>query len=221
MESIDIYNTDIEMIMDFMKLSLAYDDKNMSDNDRFDIIKLQKAILELLPVAQSNRMSAVYGFVTEIYRKNKKEYVDSVKPLLITPSSSIVLESAVSPRATKILDRSQSGAKVLFDQRKESQYVQKQKEDHIIILFYKSTCPSSQRIMGDWFEFKRQHKDSPFTILDYDSNNPENIDIFRHFKVTFVPAVFKLTFDAKDKNNLATKMKDTITHDSLHKFAIF
>jgi len=68
----DQYNTDIEMVMDFMKLSLIFDDDKVSQKDRTDTLILQKSILELLPVAQSNRMSAAYDILRKIYRLNKK-----------------------------------------------------------------------------------------------------------------------------------------------------
>jgi len=193
----NIYNTDIEMIMDFMKLSLIYDESK-SDKDRLDIIKLQKAILEILPVAQSYRMSTIYGLLADIYRKNKNYYIEN--------------------------SQSASMKKSIFShqlQRNTSNVLQKQKEDHVIILFYKSTCPACQKIMGDWLEFKRQSNNSNFTIIDCDSDKLENKQIFQYFKIEFVPTVLKLRFDVRSADNIVTKMNETINLDNLNKFAIF
>lgn len=230
MESTDIYNTDIEMVMDFMKLSLAYDDKNISDKERFDIIKLQKAILELLPVAQSNRMSSVYGMLADIYRRNKKEYTDyTKKPLFMSP---VQIQTSI-PMPVRQQARQDERQVVQITTRQPFMIpqqskvpmdlisLQKKKEDHIIVLFYRSTCPACQKIMGDWLEFKRQHKDSAFTVIDYDSENPENKQIFQYFKIEFVPTIFKLMFDAQDKNKITTKMEGEINLANLHRFANF
>ncbi len=67
----ETYNTDIEMIMDFMKLSLAYD-KVSTYQDKKDILKLQQGVIELLPIAQSNRISSIHSIMNEIYNKNKE-----------------------------------------------------------------------------------------------------------------------------------------------------
>lgn len=251
MDSSNIYSTDIEMVMDFMKLSLAYDDKNISDKERFDIIKLQKAILELLPVAQSNRISTIYGILADIYRKNKKEYVDHTKKtLFVSPphigqysqptrvpcdNKQVVQITTRAPQGlTGVLpqglirsSQSQGLATIpqksinLVQPQQNHELLEKQKEDHVIALFYRATCPACQRIMGDWLEFKRQHKDSNFTVIDYDSEKPENKQIFQFFKIEFVPTIFKLTFDAQDKKKITTKMNDEINLGNLQKFANF
>jgi thiol-disulfide isomerase/thioredoxin len=187
MEATDIYKTDIEMVMDFMKLSMGFDNENISDKERYDIIKLQKAILELLPVAQSNRMSTVYGILADIYQKNKKEYTDRLSS---HPDKHVMITT-------------------------------KQKENRVIVLFYRPTCPACKKIMGHWKEFKRQHKDSNFTITEYNSENPDNREIFESFEIEFVPTIFKLAFDEKDNKRIKTKMNDKIDPDSLHRFAKF
>lgn len=170
------YNTDIEMVMDFMKLSLIFDDDIVSHKERADILKLQRVLVELLPVAQSNRMSACYDILRKIYHKNKYEFMNPVK---------------------KIPDK---------------------RNDHYILLFYKSTCPASRHIMGDWEEFKRQHMDSNFTIIEYDSMDPKNADVFAYFKVDSVPTLFKLRLDQSD---YIQKMSSNISPHTLNDFAKF
>ena len=75
----DIYETDIELVMDFMKLSIIYDSTNIKNCKR--IIKLQKRIIDNLPVAQSERMSSVYTLLQKIYHENKKEYINNNKKI--------------------------------------------------------------------------------------------------------------------------------------------
>jgi hypothetical protein len=65
------YNSDIEMIMDFLKLSIISNDVSQSGDKRKDALNLQKAMLETLPVAQSNRISRIYSKMHEIYRLNR------------------------------------------------------------------------------------------------------------------------------------------------------
>ena len=182
--SSDQYNTDIEMVMDFMKLSLLFDDSNISQDDRIDVLKLQKSILELLPVAQSNRMSAAYDMLRNIYRQNKKEYIQQQYTKTKTLSSPIP------------------------DKR----------NDHYILLFYKSLCPACKRIMDTWGRFKHQHMSSNFTIIDYDAMDPKNQGIFEQFKIESVPTIFKLKLDT---TNYIQKMMTDITLENLNNFANF
>lgn len=70
-ETSNVYNSDIEMIMDFVKLSIIFNDSKQSETRRLESLKLQKAILETLPVAQSNRISQTYSKMMEIYRLNR------------------------------------------------------------------------------------------------------------------------------------------------------
>lgn len=68
---ISIYNSDIEMIMDFVKLSIIFNDKTQTDSRRTEALNLQKLVLETLPVAQSNRVAQIYSKMQEIYRLNR------------------------------------------------------------------------------------------------------------------------------------------------------
>jgi thiol-disulfide isomerase/thioredoxin len=249
METANIYNTDIEMITDFMKLSLIYDNKNISDKERFDIIILQKSIIELLPVAQSNRMSTIYGILADIYRRNKTEIVNHTKkPLFASSSRNLMFDkqsdqnvqipipntyestahkSYVQSPYMQISTRQHQrfneipSRSTMLENIPDRQVLKNQKEDHVIVLFYRSTCPACQKIMGDWIEFKRQHKDSNFSLIDYDNDNPDNKQIFQYFKIEFVPTIFKLTFDALDKNKITTKMNSEINLANLHSFVNF
>lgn len=72
-----MYNQDVEMVMDFMKLSILFD--SSTDEECIDILKLQYGILELLPTAQSNRMGSIYEILGEIYTKNKNECKNRIK----------------------------------------------------------------------------------------------------------------------------------------------
>lgn len=68
------YNNDIEMVMDFIKLSLLFDSKNTTDTNKLHILALQNAILNIIPVAQSNRMTAVNKILDHICHMNMTEY---------------------------------------------------------------------------------------------------------------------------------------------------
>jgi hypothetical protein len=71
MDTSGVYNSDIEMIMDFLKLSIISNDTSQSNERRSEALNLQKAMLEVLPVAQSNRVSQIYSKMHEIYRLNR------------------------------------------------------------------------------------------------------------------------------------------------------
>jgi len=92
------------------------------------------------------------------------------------------------------------------------------RNDHYILLFYKSTCPACHRIMGNWKEFKHNSVNSNFTVIDFDSLDPQNNGIFEYFKIDAVPTLFKLKLDSKD---YVQKMKSDVTLNNLHEFARF
>jgi tyrosine-protein phosphatase YwqE len=186
METIDIYHTDIEMVMDLMKLFLAYDRKDLSDEDKLDILRLQKLIIELFPVAQSNRMSTIYSIVTEMYRKNKKEYFE--KTINNNPNQGNI-----------------------------------NKEDHLIALFYRTSCPACKNIMDVWKKFKNLNQDSKFIFLEFDSDDSDDNTkrIFSYFNIEYVPTIFKIRYDAASKNDIAKKLNQSITLESLTNFANF
>jgi len=60
------YDTDIEMIMDFLKLAILYN-KCTNINKKSDIIILEKALIKLLPIANNERMLRIYSIITDIY----------------------------------------------------------------------------------------------------------------------------------------------------------
>jgi len=69
--STKVYESDMEMILDFLKLSIVFNDKLQSEKRRSDSLKLQQAMLEILPVAQSNRVSKIYSKMHELYSLNR------------------------------------------------------------------------------------------------------------------------------------------------------
>ena len=184
MESTDIYHTDVEMVMDLMKLFLAYDKNELSDKDKYDLLKLQKLVIQLFPVAQSNRMSTIYGILTDIYRNNKKEY---------------------------------------FERNLNSELVNNHKEDHLIVLFYRTSCPACKNIMSIWENFKKLNQDSNFIFLEFDSDDSDDNTnrIFSYFNIEYVPTIFKIRYDASSKEDISKKLKQSITLDSLTNFAVF
>jgi thiol-disulfide isomerase/thioredoxin len=185
------YNTDIEMVVDFMKLSILFDKNTTSINDKQDIIKLQQSILETLPAAQSERMAAIYKMMNNIYLKNKQQAETfSQRSIFTTQTNPIIISRNLNKKA-----------------------------DHFIVLFYKSSCPVCQSIMSTWNEFKRQHQDSNFTVLDYDINNANNVQLFKYFNILQVPTIIKLQLDKKE--GYIEKFQGTISLDSLHQFSNF
>lgn len=100
-----IYTTDIEMVMDFMKLALFFDktnNSNFKDNqNKKMILKLESSLLELLPVAQNNRMASIYKILTLIH--NKQQIL--IKPNINKKSQFIILFfSSSCPASQKILN---------------------------------------------------------------------------------------------------------------------
>lgn len=68
-----MYNNDIQMTMDFLKLALIVDDPKSNQSKRQYAIKLQGELLNLLPFAQSNRMSYIYDLMRETYALHTKK----------------------------------------------------------------------------------------------------------------------------------------------------
>jgi thiol-disulfide isomerase/thioredoxin len=194
MESEYAYNTDIEMVMDFMRLAILFKNQNLNESDLANIIDLEQALIELLPVAQSNRMSTVYNNLTIIHKKHKKMFENRHK-------SNIAIASHHQKINYNPLEKA-------LDKR----------DDHFIVLFYNSLCSSCMKIMDDWTKFKQLHTRSNFTILDYNNRDPNNSSIFNRFKITHVPTIIKLRLDSQDYMEI---MQGPININTLGDFAYF
>ena len=90
----NIYNNDVEMIMDFMKMSIVANDKSQPTKRRTDSLDLQYQILENLPVAQSDRISQIYAKLHKIYKLNSADLkvnrtpaTVSTVPVMAVPAS--------------------------------------------------------------------------------------------------------------------------------------
>jgi len=195
------YESDIEMVMDFMKLSLLFDNASNTIDNLITITKLQKSILEILPVAQSNRMSSIYDLLAEIYRRNKREVEDKSRSTEGYPKG---YSKGLS------LDRNNFLSDNLSNKRK----------DHFIILFYKSSCPQCIKINPIWNEFKMQNDLSNFTTIEYDWDDTSNSEIFRLFKIKKVPTIVKLRLD-NNAGNYAEELVETVNLDNLSRFTNF
>jgi thiol-disulfide isomerase/thioredoxin len=210
----EIYNTDIETVMDFMKLSILFDNPKTDPNNLKTIIELQKSILELLPVAQSERMASVYTLLVEVYHQNKKDINKNVV------NKNVVDKNVVDKN---VIDKNVINKNVVVAGTKDSTQTQQidKKLYHFIILFYKSSCPACKKIMPHWNEFKRLSVLRPanFTIIEYDSDDKINAEIFQRFKIEDVPTVVKLRLDRD--SNYAEGMTDSINVNNLLKFGIF
>lgn len=70
-------NKDIEMIMDFIKLSMTFNKiYSINKNYATDILDCQKRIIDLLPIAQSNRMALIYNVMNNVYQKQSLIFND-------------------------------------------------------------------------------------------------------------------------------------------------
>jgi len=67
------YNTDIEMVMDFMRLAVLFNDRSLPETERSNILMLEKAVIDLLPIAQSHRMASIYALINKIYEKQQSQ----------------------------------------------------------------------------------------------------------------------------------------------------
>lgn len=90
------YNNDVEMIMDFMKMSIVANDKSQPMKRRTDSLDLQYQILENLPVAQSDRVSQIYAKLHKIYKLNSADLrvnhtpaTVSTVPVTAVPASTV------------------------------------------------------------------------------------------------------------------------------------
>jgi hypothetical protein len=196
-DNAEVYSSDIELVIDFMKLALVFNDQNeeVSFDNKVEIINLETKILQLMPVAQSNRMESTYKILKQILKKQ-----------------SMVLESVHSK--SDQLDQSRHEVYKKTDSVK----LLDSREDRYILLFFDTNCSACKMIKPIWNEFKESVKDQIiYTVLEYDSimeNNP----IFKKFNVEYLPSVIKLDLITSVK---ITMMKKQITLKSLSEFASF
>jgi hypothetical protein len=207
------YTNDIEMVMDFMKLSILFDksentqEKNIHEKLK-TILEMQKSILELLPVAQSNRMASVYELMVSIYRKNKQSVNEQSKSEQ-TKSETLLM------------------SKPSFANNSSANKNNK-KNDHYMILFYDLSRPESEQIIKHWNEFKRNNSSENFSMIEYDINDSslqdsirsDNSELFSLFKIKNIPSVIKVKLDEPFNSNListtstSTLMDDSSANDS-------
>lgn len=179
----EIYNTDIEMLVDLLKLNFNFDSlsglPDTSNEKLSENLVLQKNLLDIInnsPEKKSKRIESAYNILSDIYHRNKKSLSD------------------------RLLNN---------------------KNNHIIVLFYRTTCGDCKRIMGEWDKFVEHYSGSEFKIISYDGDNQDNMKIFKYFKITDVPTVLKLRLDTKDRETMITKMSDNISYETLRNFATF
>lgn len=82
-EKLEKYTTDVELVSDFMNLALLYDNKNASLKEKQEIVLLEKNIIDLLPVSQSNRMSTIYSMINDIHNIHKNNMKTNEKYLTL------------------------------------------------------------------------------------------------------------------------------------------
>ncbi|VBB17948.1 hypothetical protein YASMINEVIRUS_411 [Yasminevirus sp. GU-2018] len=213
----DQYNTDIEMVMDFMKLAVLFDNKEINDSDKKNILSLQKSIIELLPVAQSDRMSAVYATITKIHKTQLRIF--AMMPTPVTQQQQTLPQIIdLDQRFGRVESHGvpMSSSKQLYTLQKP--VPQDKTNDHFIVLFFRSSCPACKAISNDWRRFKQESVNSNFTVLEYDGDDPANMTIFKHFGVELVPTVIKLRLD---QQNYAEKLTSQPSYESIRRFAKF
>src|SRR5579872_6688141 len=187
----ETYNTDIEMVMDFMKLAILFSKDEISENDKHDILLLEKSIIEVLPVAQSNRMSSIYGILSEIYRKHKMIFKSKQSLSFSHMYTYSNINKNYDENNIMVMPR-------IFSNNNTSN--NDKRNDYFIILFYSSDIhnPHCSKIMNDWEKFKLANSLSNFTTQQYDSMDPNNTEIFQHFDLEYVPVIIKLRLDSQN-----------------------
>jgi thiol-disulfide isomerase/thioredoxin len=209
-DNAEVYSSDIELVVDFMKLALIFNDKksDKSGHDKLEIINLETDILRLMPVAQSERMASVYKILKKILKKQ-----------------TIIFETM---HGTYIDNREKDQAyhracvKMISEEDKSSRHPQfmsklVSKDDRYVILLFDIKCPACQRIKPIWDNFRNTVKNSQFTVLEYDALE-KNIPIFEKFNVSHVPTIVKLDLTVSAK---ITELNEQITQQSLNNFAVF
>jgi hypothetical protein len=182
------YNTDIQMIMDFLKLSFIIDDPKIGMNHKKQSIELQKALLELLPVAQSHRISAIYDILHKIYISN----TDMIQNSEIVGGNVVQLGDNLIQLGDNLV----------------------QSNDNYLVLFYDSICSQCQKILPVWNEFKQSQIDLiNYQLIDYDIQNSLNRQIFDHFDIGAVPTIYRLNLASP---NYKTEINVPITIDNLN-----
>lgn len=78
MDTKEKYLTDVELVSDFMNLALLYDNNKSTKNEKQEILTLEKEIINLLPIAQSNRMTTIYSLMNEIYKLHANEKIEQL-----------------------------------------------------------------------------------------------------------------------------------------------
>lgn len=209
----ETYNTDIEMVMDFMKLAILFNNDEISENDKHDILLLEKSIIEVLPVAQSNRMSSIYSLLSEIYRNHKIIFKQSK-----LSSQHVTQKSNKNYNVNTHTNVDVNNNNIVTLPRIFS--TNNKRNDYFIILFYNSGIynPYCKKVMNEWEKFKQSNSSSNFTIQQYDNVDLDNTEIFKHFNLEYIPIIIKLRLDAQ---NYIEKLQGDITLDKLNNFAHF
>lgn len=186
------YTSDIQFVMDFMKLAELFNSDKATIHQKRAMLTMEQGLYDTLPVAQSNRMSKIYSYLHDIIKKHEQ-----------------ILETMhkIPKQITRNISEKDEIAK---DKRK----------DHFIIFFYSSNCGACKRVMADWNTFKDIHRDSNFTILEYDSAKPQDMETFNALHIKNVPTIVKLKLDVRTPDYL-TVLGGDINIKSLLDFAHF
>lgn len=193
------YTSDIQYVMDFMKLAEIFNSDKASVHQKNAILLMEKALYETLPVAQSNRMSRIHSHLHDIIKKHDQ-----------------MLEIMHKNLNVQNMQRQQMSRNV----SEKDEIAKDKKKEHFIIFFYSSKCGACKKVMADWKTFTSIHHDSNFTILEYDSTKPEDMKTFETLHITTVPTIVKLNLDVKTPDYLTT-LKGDINIRSLLDFAHF
>lgn len=179
----EMYNTDMEIVVDFMKLAMLFISKDfeVTQKDKLNIIELESQMLELLPTPQNERMNIIHDLMKHTLYKHKQMIQQSEKT-------------------------------------NNDNETDNKTDDKYVILFFDSNCPACKRIRPEWELFKRTLNNTMyFTILEYD-NVQENEEVFKYFKIKYVPTIMKVDIDRKKQ---IEQMKTEINLKSLLSFAKF
>lgn len=60
------YNNDIQIVMDFVKLSFVLDDPNIKPTHKRNASILRNKLLEILPEPRNSQMAYIYSLLREI-----------------------------------------------------------------------------------------------------------------------------------------------------------
>ena len=225
------YNNDIEMVMDFIRLS------NLSNNNPSrlnEIFQVQNDLFNLFPTAVTPRMANVYQLLNPNIANQDMTTTSNIPVIATNP---IISTTPFIPGASRfngltnnlttyttsnqIVDSSKRAVNSTLQMNNaiiNSMNRNILNNDYYLLFFYRSSCPTCIMAINNWKLFKNNLSSNNFNILEYDINDPRSNPLCNKFRIHQCPSVLKLQLN---NPNYMQLMQIPITVPNLVSFSTF